>query len=113
MYIIHFLRDGRWVETKILIMTQLTLTHLWIDNGLLLANDRIHGLLVLTTEHTFNTMTNDSLKRNWAVNRYGVKYRKIRAQKRCYIATPIEALKECISDTEIYSLVQASFYNTY
>ena len=94
-------------------MTQLTLTHLWIDNGLLLANDRIHGLLVLTTEHNFNAMTHDSLKRNWAVNSSKVKYRKIRGQKRCYIATPIEALKECISDTEIYSLVQDSFYNTY
>lgn len=89
-------------------MTQLILTQLWIDHGLLLANDKNHGLLVLTTESVFKQMNHDSLQRNWTLSSGGMQYRKIRGQKRCYMATSIEELKRVIQQPDLHELVQAS-----
>lgn len=65
---------------------ELRLTHLWLDGGLLLANDLKCGFLILCTEAEFHSGKNDSLKKLWMASESGIRYRKIKRTKKCFSA---------------------------
>lgn len=90
---------------------QLVLTHLWIDDGLLMAKDANLGLIALCTEEAFNLGPNDSLKQHWKVTSTGTKYRKIRGTKRCYSPVEINLLRKLTAETELFEKIKASYDN--
>ena len=96
----------------IIIMNQLVLTHLWLDEGLLMGRDREHGLLVLTTESNFFAGPQDSLKLGWSLSPSGTRFRKVRGKKKCWAPLPVFELVEL---TRAFGLQRGadSFTKTY
>jgi hypothetical protein len=94
-------------------MNKLILTHLWLDNRLLLARDISDNLFFICTEELFQMGMQDSLKKGWTKTSSGIEYRQIKKTKQCYhlnSAIELVALTEHLKLTE---WVKESFSKTY
>jgi hypothetical protein len=89
-------------------MNKLHLTHLWLDHGYLLCNEKTHGKLILCTEDAFFEGNQDSLKKGWTESKSGMRYRTIRKTKQCHIAVPVNILKS-ITETQFAEAIEESF----
>ncbi len=89
-------------------MNKLQLTHLWIDHGYLMCNEKTHGKIVLCTETAFFEGNQDSLKKGWTESSSGIRFRKIRKTKQCHVAVPPNILKS-ITEAQFAEAIEESF----
>ena len=91
--------------------TELSLSHLWLDDGMLLARDHSYGYLILCSETEFHAGRNDSLKKNWKVSESRYHYRVIPRKKKCYAGAPVALLIEM--SKPYTDIIQNSFNKVY
>jgi hypothetical protein len=90
---------------------ELSLTHLWLDHGYLMAHDKYAGSIILCTEEAFNLGKTDSLKKNWKVSGSGYRYREIKRKKKCFAPVPVNLLMRF--SIEHSDLIKKSFKKVY